>query len=144
MQHTNFKPSAKMQNLILKIKNGDFDGAISCLLQNNMDMSNTNVLNIIITSCTVCTEKQIQADDEAVCNLLRMCVSYIKEPKDTHIDQYLRSVYFILKYLLDKVSYNRSCLVSNLYFIRELFTGKLFDGDWFTRNSTANFLSIDF
>lgn len=93
-----------MRNLLQESNKGNFRGAINYLLQKNVEVNNNNALNLIISCCTVCTKNECQIDDEALCELLQMCIGNIKELSEAHIDVYLRSMYYIIKYLLDKVS----------------------------------------
>lgn len=94
-----------MKKLLQESNKGNFREAINYLLQKKVEVNNSNALNLIISCCTVCTKNQCQVDDAALCELLQMCILNIKELNEAHVDVYLRSMYYIIKHLLEKVSF---------------------------------------
>lgn len=111
-----------MKNLLQETSKGNFRAVINYLLTNDVEMNSTTAINLMLSCCTVCTKNQCEIDYIALCELLQMCNHNMHELSDNQTDSYLRSMFYIIKHLLDKVSL-KVILNDFTYYLCDLFSG---------------------
>lgn len=94
-----------MKTALQAITAGKFKLVIERIQKKEIELNTNNAMKLLINCCTVCNKKQHNIPTRDMCVLVNNCCSQINELNETQVTFYLQSVYHILKYLLEKVSY---------------------------------------
>lgn len=95
---------AAMKCALQDISAGHLDNVLKRIQDKQLELNANSALKLVICCCTVCSKNEHQIPIRSLCTLIEICSTHIKQPNETELTNYLQSLYYILKYLLEKVN----------------------------------------
>lgn len=100
-----FKMSNNLKEILLNIKSGKFKELIDKLDEENATITCSDAVRIIVLCSNICFDVHVidRIKYEDLSLLVDKTLFYVSDLKDKLLDTYLQSIYFILKYFIEKV-----------------------------------------